>query len=154
MIRLSEPADLGDDSNVRKICLPFIAFNYPQSWSEMEQIAANGDGADPSLFDYDPSIPERDNNYLRSIKLHNQTITAKRSTYRKARRKSQSAARRTSKRRNDKFLHDKNPFNIAQRSTNQLQVIIECSSQAFMDVFIICFVTGFTIHGLYSNRLG
>lgn len=124
MIRLSEPADLGDDTNVRKICLPFIAFNYPQSWSEMASMPTDDD--DLSNGDY---IPERDNNYLRSIRLRsNRTRPTNASLISRAKRKSgrpAAAARRTSKRRNDKFLHDKRPFNIAQRSSNQIQVICE-----------------------------
>lgn len=106
MLKLSQPADVGMDSNVRKICLPFIAFNYPQSWMQQGVID------DEFTNEYD-AIPERDNNFMRSIKLkkqrqHNHTLLSRKN----------KIMRRSSRRRNDKFLHDQKYFSYAKRSHN------------------------------------
>lgn len=102
------------DSTVRKICLPFIAFNYPQSVSE--------DVYDSDLGNW--SLPLRDDNFLRSIKIGSNRRTRSRST---ASRRSDGTISRTGRsqrsrkgvpskrgnrvsklrRRNDKFLHEK-----------------------------------------------
>lgn len=110
---------MGSGSTVRKICLPFIAFNYPQSVSE-------------DIFEADLgnwSLPLRDDNFLRSIKIGTNTRNRSKSqsnrrsddsiwsndrTSRSQRSKkgtSNKRANRISKlrRRNDKFLHEKTP---------------------------------------------
>lgn len=114
MLKLSQPADVGIDSNVRKICLPFIAFNYPQSWMQQGVIG------DELTNEYD-AIPERDNNFMRRIKLKKQPqYNHTRDT---VSRKNQ-ITRRSSRRRNDKFLHDQKYFSYAKRSNN-VQVCFE-----------------------------
>lgn len=107
---------MGSGSTVRKICLPFIAFNYPQSVSE--------DLYGTDLGNW--SLPIRDNNYLRSIKLgsnrqsRSKTHTNRRSddslwsvnrtgrSHRSRKGAPHKSANRISKlrRRNDKFLHE------------------------------------------------
>lgn len=135
MLKLSQPADVGIDSNVRKICLPFIAFNYPQSWMQQGVIA------DELTNEYD-AIPERDNNFLRSIKLkkqpqHNHTQVTLLS------RKNQ-ITRRSSRRRNDKFLHDHKYFSYAKRSNNvQVGFLLfyEILFLIYLNI-VYCFVNG------------
>lgn len=109
MLKLSQPADVGIDSNVRKICLPFIAFNYPQSWMQQGVIG------DELTNDYDV-IPERDNNFMRSIKLKKQPQHNHTHEIRISRKK--QITRRSSRRRNDKFLHDQRNLFHAKRSNN------------------------------------
>lgn len=104
---------MGSDSTVRKICLPFIAFSYPQSVVD--------DAVDTDLGNW--SLPVRDDNFLRSIR-----IGTNRSMSQSANRRSSDSwptdrtgrsqrsrkgapnkrATRISKlrRRNDKFLHE------------------------------------------------
>lgn len=101
MLKLSVQANLSQDSNVRTICLPFIAFNYPQSTHEN-----SGDNYDEDLID---AIPLRDTNYLRNIEL--------KTNHTKIQRKSKKNARR----RNDKFLH--NYFSDIEGKSKYLQVI-------------------------------
>lgn len=102
MLKLSVQANLSQHSNVRTICLPFIAFNYPQSTHENTD-----DNNDDDLID---AIPLRDTNLLRNIKLNiNRT---------KIQRKSKKNARR----RNDKFLHNYFSTDIEGKS-KYLQVI-------------------------------
>lgn len=102
MLKLSVQANLSQDSNVRTICLPFIAFNYPQSTNE--NLFVN------DYTDLIDAIPLRDTNLLRTIKLNtNET---------KINRKSKKPGRR----RNDKFLH--NYFSDTEDRTKYLQVNI------------------------------
>lgn len=115
MIKLAEPADMGAATHVRKICLPFIAFKYPQSVADNDVDALLDDGPDRW------SVPDRDDNQLRAIKLgtnrgrgpsarrgRSQNATAITST---AQRRSGIQWRRppnvgkSVRRRNDKFLH-------------------------------------------------
>lgn len=67
MIKLAEPADMGASTTVRKICLPFIAFNYPQSVAD----SSSGSSGIRDEDDTDDrwSVPTRDHNFLRSIQL-------------------------------------------------------------------------------------
>lgn len=119
MLKLSEPADLSYDSNVRKICLPFIAFNYPQS--SHENNVNNGD----LNFNYD-LIPERDNNLLRSIKLKNLTRVYNKfadtenvpADDEEKVAKPIKRSKKMHRRRNDKFLHAEKYFNGNQRDVN------------------------------------
>lgn len=116
MIKLAEPADMGAHTTVRKICLPFIAFKYPQS--------VNDDLTADVLADSDTvwSTPERDDNSLRAIKLgsnrtarrprsHNTTATHSHRRTAAGRQRTDRRLRRIStganvpRRRNDKFLH-------------------------------------------------
>lgn len=121
MIQLAEPADLGDNTNVRKICLPFIAFNYPQSWFPDESFQ------DDELTSDLDAQPERDNNYLRNIKIRklragNQTRLASEWVAADSKKTKKRVNRRTHRRRNDKFLHTDNYFNVQPKHNSQIQV--------------------------------
>lgn len=90
MLKLSEPADLREESNIRTICLPFIAFGYPQSMNE-ELYDQKDDDTD--------AIPIRDNNFLRNIRIKKLQSMSNHST------RLNRQPRRSHTRRNDKFLH-------------------------------------------------
>ncbi|XP_037026299.1 trypsin-1 [Bradysia coprophila] len=89
MIKLSEPADLSEESNIRTICLPFRAFGYPQSMDEELYDQKDDDTV---------AIPIRDNNFLRNIRIKHLQSNSNHSTGRRQ-------SRRSHTRRNDKFLH-------------------------------------------------
>lgn len=116
MIKLAEPADLGAATHVRTICLPFIAFKYPQSVADNDIDALLGDSSDRW------SVPERDDNQLRAIRLgtdRGRDQSARRGRSPNATIAYATAAQRrngkrlrrlptvgkSSRRRNDKFLH-------------------------------------------------
>lgn len=106
MLKLSEPADLSEESNIRTICLPFIAFGYPQSMDE-------------ELYDQkdedDDAIPIRDNNFLRNIRIKRLQSTNNHTT------RFNRQSRRSYTRRNDKFLHG-NLYAGDTQSSKTLQV--------------------------------
>ena len=85
MLKLSAPADLSEESNVRTICLPFRAFGYPQSMDEEFYDRKEDDTV---------AIPIRDNNFLRTIRIRQLQSN-----------NTQRQSRRGHTRRNDKFLH-------------------------------------------------
>lgn len=107
MLKLSEPADLSEDSNIRTICLPFIAFGYPQSMDE--------DLPDPMDAQTD-AIPIRDNNFLRNIRINQRLQSTSNHSTRLHRQ-----PRRSHTRRNDKFLHG-NLYAEDTQSSRTLQV--------------------------------
>lgn len=110
MLKLSEPADLREESNIRTICLPFIAFGYPQSMDE-----ELNDHKDENAYD---AIPIRDNNFLRNIRITQRqwTPTGNHST-----RLTRQSRRRSHTRRNDKFLHG-TLYTGENQSSRNLQV--------------------------------
>lgn len=132
LIKLSEAANMGSDSTVRKICLPFIAFNYPQSVSEdlIDQDAGNW------------SLPLRDDNFLRNIKIgsniqrRSKSQSNRRSydniwptdrTGRSQRSRKGASHKRANqmskvRRRNDKFLHEKSPNGGYKNSGRRAEV--------------------------------
>lgn len=136
MLKLSEPADLSDESNIRTICLPFIAFGYPQSMNE--------ELYDPKDEDAD-AIPIRDNNFLRNIRIKKLQSTSNHST------RFNRQSRRSHTRRNDKFLHG-NLYAEDTQSSKTLQVRCLHTHHCFRRDTII--FAGFTIYRLYSNWLG
>lgn len=91
MIKLSEPADLSEESNIRTICLPFRAFGYPQSMDE--ELSMEDQKDDDTV-----AIPIRDNNFLRNIRIKQLQSNSNHST-------GGRQSRRIHTRRNDKFLH-------------------------------------------------
>lgn len=105
MLKLAEPADLREDSNIRTICLPFIAFGYPQSL-DVDLYDQKDDDTD--------AIPIRDNNFLRNIRIKKLQSTSNHSTRLKQ-------SRRSHTRRNDKFLHG-NLYAGDTQSSKTLQV--------------------------------
>lgn len=107
MLKLSEPADLSDQSNIRTICLPFIAFAYPQSMDD-ELYDQKDEDAD--------AIPIRDNNFLRNIRIKQLQSTSNRTT-----KFNNRQPRRSHTRRNDKFLHG-NLYAGDTQSSKTLQV--------------------------------
>lgn len=138
MLKLSEPADLSEDSNIRTICLPFIAFGYPQSMDE--------DLPDPMDAQTD-AIPIRDNNFLRNIRINQQLQSTSNHSTRFNRQ-----SRRSHTRRNDKFLHG-NLYAEDTQSSRTLQVLMFYHTPLFQTWHNYVF-PGFTIHGLYSNGMG
>lgn len=105
MLKLAEPADLSEESNIRTICLPFIAFDYPQSM-DVELYDQKEDDTD--------AIPIRDNNFLRNIRIKKLHSTNNNTTKFKQ-------SRRSHTRRNDKFLHG-NLYAGDTQSSKTLQV--------------------------------
>lgn len=110
MLKLSEPADLSDESNIRTICLPFIAFGYPQSMDE--------ELYDP-MDDETDAIPIRDNNFLRNIRIkkHIQSNSNHSTTF------NRRQSRRSHTRRNDKFLHGNLYAEYTQSRTLQVRCL-------------------------------
>lgn len=132
MIKLTEPADMSTGTHVRKICLPFIAFKYPQSVAEADDFGFDGllNAADDDDLDHRWSVPERDDNHLRSIKLGTnrggaaaarqgrssqrtnrtsavppQRFSSSSSSRQSKRLRRLPSAGKSQRRRNDKFLH-------------------------------------------------
>lgn len=78
LMKLSKPADLSKKSNIRRICLPFL-FNDPvyTEYDEEEDDVQHGEELDDPLFMDLDQIPDKMENFLRSVQSirRNRNIT-------------------------------------------------------------------------------